>query len=99
VTYVLQNQWSSGFVAQVTIVNGGGALTSWAGTISYSPGQQVLGTWNASFTQVGTLVTFTNSSWNGAVAAGGSVTFGIYAQTTGTNPPPTSITFNGAVCS
>jgi len=49
-------------------------------------------------TQSGTSVTATNASWNGALAAGGSASFGFLASSTGTNAAPTAFTLNGTAC-
>ncbi len=62
-------------------------------------GQQVRDLWNGTFTQSGALVTVTNASWNGTLAAnGGSAEVGFNGSWSGSNPKPTAFTLNGAAC-
>jgi hypothetical protein len=46
----------------------------------------------------GSQVTARNVSYNGTIAAGGSVGIGFNGTHTGSNPRPTSFTLNGAAC-
>ncbi|HEY3478940.1 MAG TPA: cellulose binding domain-containing protein, partial [Streptomyces sp.] len=55
--------------------------------------------WNATVTQNGAAATATNLSYNAAIAAGGSVSFGFNANWSGSNPKPTDFTLNGTACS
>ena len=48
--------------------------------------------WSGVHTQSGANVSVTNVSYNGALAAGASVTFGFIASVSGTNNPPANIT-------
>ena len=54
------NQWSTGFTADVTVTNGGPAVTSWTAAWSWTGSQQVTSGWNAQIVQSGQAVTATN---------------------------------------
>jgi len=43
-------------------------------------------------------VTARNASYNGTIAAGGSISIGFQATHTGNTAAPTSFTLNGAAC-
>ncbi|MDX3451402.1 glycoside hydrolase family 6 protein [Streptomyces sp. ME02-8801-2C] len=98
VDYKVQNQWSTGFTAAVTVTNNSAAKSSWAVKWSYAGNQQVTSGWNAKFTQSGTAVTVANETYNGTLANGGSVSFGFNGSYSGTNAIPTSFTLDGVTC-
>ncbi|MFJ6214231.1 cellulose binding domain-containing protein [Streptomyces sp. NPDC092296] len=99
VDYTVTSGWPGGFGAEVTITNLGDALQSWSLRWNYSAGQQVSQAWNADVTLGTSAVTATNVSYNGAVATGGTVSFGFNGTLTGTaNPAPTAFTLNGVQC-
>ena len=93
-TYKITGSWSGGFQGEVTVANTGTAATkSWSVGWSYTAGQTVTQLWNGTVSQTGTAVKVTNASYNGAIAAGGSTTFGFLGSTTGAgNPVPSPIT-------
>jgi hypothetical protein len=93
------NQWSAGFTADVTVTNGGPALTAWTATWSWTGNQQVTSGWNAQVSQSGQQVTATSEPYNGSVAAGATVGFGFQATYSGTNGLPADFAFNGVPCS
>ncbi|MEV0609311.1 glycoside hydrolase family 9 protein [Polymorphospora rubra] len=94
------NDWNSGFTGTVTVRNTGGTtLSGWTLRWTFpTAAQQVTQSWSATVTQTGTQVTATNVAWNGALAPGGSTTFGFNAAHGGTNPKPTTFTLNGTAC-
>jgi hypothetical protein len=98
VTYTVSSQWSTGFGANVTIVNNGAAVSSWTFGFAFPSGQSVTQGWNGTWSQSGANVTVTNASWNGSVPAGGSVQVGFNGAYSGTNTNPTAFTFNGVAC-
>ncbi|MDW4905457.1 glycoside hydrolase family 6 protein [Streptomyces sp. ADMS] len=98
VDYNVQNQWSTGFTAAVTVTNNSAAKSSWAVKWSYAGNQQVTSGWNAKFAQSGTAVTASNESYNGTLATGSSVSFGFNGSYSGTNALPTSFTLDGVTC-
>jgi len=97
VTYQV-NQWTGGFTANVSVVDGGAALTSWAVTWSFEAGQKVTSAWNAQVTQTGSSVSAVNEAYNGAVASGGTIAFGFQGTWSGTNDTPTDFALNGVLC-
>ncbi|WP_330286664.1 glycoside hydrolase family 6 protein [Streptomyces sp. NBC_00576] len=98
VDYKVQNQWSTGFTAAVTVTNNSAAKSSWAVKWSYAGNQQVTSGWSAKFTQSGPAVTVANETYNGTLATGGSVSFGFNGSYSGTNALPTSFTLDGVTC-
>ncbi|TQJ92194.1 glycoside hydrolase family 6 protein [Streptomyces sp. SLBN-31] len=98
VDYKVQNQWDTGFTAAVTVTNNGTAKSSWAVKWSYSGNQKVTNFWNAKLTQSGAAVTAANESYNGALASGGSVSFGFNGSYSGTNAVPATFTLDGVTC-
>ncbi|NEA66870.1 glycoside hydrolase family 6 protein [Streptomyces sp. SID12488] len=98
VDYKVQNQWSTGFTAAVTVTNNSAAKSSWAVKWSYAGNQQVTSGWNAKFSQSGTAVTVANESYNGTIATGGSVSFGFNGSYSGTNALPATFTLDGVTC-
>ncbi|MEU6229042.1 glycoside hydrolase family 6 protein [Streptomyces sp. NPDC047042] len=98
VDYKVQNQWSTGFTAAVTVTNNSAAKSSWAVKWSYAGNQQVTSGWNAKFTQSGTAVNVTNETYNGTLATGGSVSFGFNGSYSGTNAIPATFTLDGVTC-
>jgi lysophospholipase L1-like esterase len=80
-TYTVISQWGGAFQGEVAVKNTSAtASTAWTATFTFANGQQVTQTWNATLTQSGAAVTATNMSYNGALAAGASTTFGFLAN-------------------
>ena len=78
VSWSVTNSWSGGFQLGFTVTNSGtAATTGWK--VSYSwPGTQTISQiWSATETQSGAAVTIGNLSYDGAIPAGGSTTFGL----------------------
>lgn len=87
-SYTLTGQWQGGFQAEVRVTAGASAISGWTVTWTYANGQQVSQAWNASITSSGSTVTARNVSYNGALGAGGSATFGFLGSSTSTNSVP-----------
>jgi hypothetical protein len=86
----VDNQWGNGFTATVTINNTGTAATrTWRVTWTWPGNQAITSSWNVTLTSSGAAVTAANLSYNGAIAAGGSGSFGFQATYSGTNSAPT----------
>jgi hypothetical protein len=88
VSWSVTNSWSGGFQLGFTVTNRGtAATTGW--TVGYSwPGSQAISQiWSATETQSGAAVTIGNLSYDGALPAGGSTTFGLL----GTGAAPSSL--------
>ncbi|WP_203899270.1 lytic polysaccharide monooxygenase auxiliary activity family 9 protein [Virgisporangium aliadipatigenens] len=87
-TYTLTGSWNGGFQAEVRVAAGSTAITGWTVTLAYPSGQTVNQAWNATVTSSGSTATAKNVSYNGALAAGASTTFGLLGTSTGTNTAP-----------
>jgi len=98
VQYAISSSWPGGFGANVNLTNLGDPLNGWTLVWTYASGQTVTQAWNATVTQAGTQVTARNASYNGALATGGSTSFGFNGAFTGSNPVPTSFALNGVTC-
>ncbi|MEU9203441.1 cellulose-binding domain-containing protein [Streptomyces sp. NPDC048332] len=92
------NEWTGGYSAQVRIVHTGSALSGWRLTWTYAGDRQVTSAWNATVTQTGHVVTAVNTDWNGAVADGGTVDFGLQGTWQSAGPAPTDFALNGVSC-
>jgi hypothetical protein len=85
-TAVIGHSWSGGFVATVAIRNvGDEALDGWRVSWRWPGDQRIRAAWNAVAESSGADVTIRNASYNGALAPGGSTTFGMLVA--GTVPP------------
>jgi hypothetical protein len=89
--------WNTGYGADVVIANSGDAAASgWTVEFDLPAGTTVSRAWSATMAASGNHYRFTNLGWNGAVAAGGTVSFGFNAANGGL---PLNCTINGAPCS
>ncbi|MFF6876172.1 MULTISPECIES: glycoside hydrolase family 6 protein [unclassified Streptomyces] len=98
VDYKIQNQWSTGFTAAVTITNNSAAKSSWSLKWSYAGNQKVTSGWNAKLSQSGAAVTAANETYNAQLATGGSVSFGFQGSYSGSNAIPATFTLDGVTC-
>ncbi|MFJ4081898.1 glycoside hydrolase family 6 protein [Streptomyces iakyrus] len=98
VDYKIQNQWSTGFTAAVTITNNSAAKSSWSLKWSYAGNQKVTSGWNAKLSQSGAAVTAANETYNAQLATGGSVSFGFQGSYSGSNAVPATFTLDGVTC-
>nr|BBH87660.1 glucanase [Thermosporothrix sp. COM3] len=100
VTYTVTNQWPGGFGANIVIKNiSSSAWSSWQLTFKFpDSGQRVSQGWNGDFSQSGQNVTVKNLSWNGNVAANGTVNPGFNGTFGASNPVPTEFAVNGNTC-
>ncbi len=98
-TFLYTSQWSSGFVADVTVTNTGSTpITDWVITFSFGGDQRIGNSWNATFSQSGAAVTLTHAAWNRIIPPGGSVTVGLYGARSGPLNPPPIVYVNGVPC-
>jgi hypothetical protein len=100
VVYTITPQSSSAFGANIALNNTGTtSWSSWTLQWIFANGQTISSLWNGVETQSGALVTVTNQSYNGSVAAGGSVTnIGFNGNLVGGNAVPTAFAVNGNLC-
>jgi predicted carbohydrate-binding protein with CBM5 and CBM33 domain len=74
--YSSSGQWQGGFQGDVKVTAGAAAITGWTVRLTFSGTVTVTQSWNATASASGTTVTASNVSYNGALAAAGSTTFG-----------------------
>jgi hypothetical protein len=101
VVYTISPQNTTAFGAAITIENTGTtAWTSWTLTWAFANGQTVSQLWSGVETQSGANVTVANESYNGSIAAGGSLSgIGFNGTWNGvTNAVPASFAINGTTC-
>ncbi|WP_238019773.1 cellulose binding domain-containing protein [Dactylosporangium sp. AC04546] len=95
-TFAQTSVWSSGYGGAFTIVNrGDAAANGWVVEFDLPAGSSVSSSWDSTRTGSGQHYRFANASWNGTVAAGGSVSFGFNVAGLGT---PVNCLLNGAPC-
>lgn len=101
VHYVIQSQWAGGMSVAITLTNTGTTtLNNWTLAFTFPNSQQAITqSWNSTYAQSGSQVTLTNTSYNGTLAAGASVSPGFNGTWSGSDPTPTAFTLNGAACS
>ncbi|MCF4122921.1 cellulose binding domain-containing protein [Antribacter sp. KLBMP9083] len=76
----VQNQWTGGYTLTVTVTNSGtSSISGWRSTVTLPAGHTHAGSWPAAATVSGQTVTEASQSWNGSLAPGQSVTWGLQA--------------------
>jgi pimeloyl-ACP methyl ester carboxylesterase len=78
-TYRTVNRWPGGFQAEVTVTAGSAPINGWTVRWTLSGGQTISQLWNGTLSTSGSAVTVRNTSYNGALAANTSTTFGLIA--------------------
>jgi endoglucanase len=97
VAYRVQNDWGSGFGAQVTVTNSGSApVNGWTLAFAFPGEQKITQGWNATWTQTAHDVTAKSLDWNGSLAAGASTGLGFNAA--GSSATPSGFTLNNTPC-
>lgn len=97
-TVKIDNAWSGGFQASVTVKNTGtNAVNPWTATWTVPSGVTLQSGWNATVTQSGTTMTAAAPTWSPSLAPGGSVTIGFTANGP-SSPAPSGVKLNGATC-
>ncbi|MDM4720558.1 cellulose binding domain-containing protein [Micromonospora sp. WMMA1363] len=95
-TFAKLSDWGTGWEGKYTITNGGGTtINGWSLAFDLPVGTTVGTYWEALLSSSGQRHTFTNRSWNGTIAPGGSVSFGFLGSGPGS---PTNCQLNGADC-
>jgi hypothetical protein len=87
-SYAVTSQWTGGFQAEVRVTAGTTPIRGWTATLTYANGQRVTQSWSAQVSTNGATVTARNETYNGALGAAASTTFGFIGSWTGTNSPP-----------
>lgn len=88
----MTNSWPGGYQLQLTVSYPGTASSSsWTAGFSFADtAESVTSSWNAAVSQSGQQVTAGSASYNGAIPAGGSTTWGLVV--TGSNPVLSGLT-------
>jgi cellulase/cellobiase CelA1 len=73
----------------VAVRAGTAPINGWTVSWTFANGQTINQAWNATVTSSGASVLAQNVSWNGALAAGASASFGFTASSGATNTAPT----------
>jgi chitodextrinase len=77
-TFVIDNRWSGGFAATVSVRNTGTeALDGWRVSWRWPGDQRIGALWNGVAESSGADVTVRNASYNASLAAGGATSFGM----------------------
>ncbi len=91
-SYRVVNSWDTGFQAEVTVSNTGTTTTTaWTVVLTFPDGQTITQVWNARTTSTASPYTVTNETYNGAIGAGGSTTFGFLGRQGGANGAPSAV--------
>jgi cellulose binding protein with CBM2 domain/cellulase (glycosyl hydrolase family 5) len=99
ITYVVNNQWDTGFSAEVTVRNTSQtSLSGWNVAWQFGGNQRITGSWNAVAAQNGRSVTVRDGTWNSTLSPGSTAHFGFNAEHDGANPVPSEFLLNGAPC-
>ena len=94
VSYVVKDNWGSGFVAAVTVAAGSTALSGWR--VEFDSPAQIGNIWNAEIvSHTGTHYVVRNATWNAGVAAGQTVEFGFQASPGGAAATAGNFVVNG----
>ncbi|MCW1956995.1 MAG: cellulase family glycosylhydrolase [Mycobacterium sp.] len=94
VAYSVVNDWGTGHTANMTLTAGSSKLSNW--TVEFDTPATITSIWNGRITShTGTHYVVSNMSYNGAVAAGRSTTFGYQATPGAVGSAPTNIKVNG----
>jgi aryl-phospho-beta-D-glucosidase BglC (GH1 family) len=94
-SFHLDNSWTGGFQATVTVTAGSSAITGWTSNWTWPSGQSITNSWNAAITTSGSSVSAANMSYNGALAAGGNTTFGLQGNGNAVTPTLSCVAAGG----
>ena len=86
-TYTPVNSWTGGYQATVTVADSGSAaITGWTVKLTLAGGQTISSLWNGVNSGTTGSISVQNASYNGALSAGASTTFGYTANGTASTP-------------
>ncbi|MEV6637430.1 cellulose binding domain-containing protein [Actinoplanes sp. NPDC051470] len=85
-SYAVTGSWTGAFQAAVTVTAGSSPITGWTVRLTYPGAQTIQQSWNATVTTSGSVVTAANASYNGALPAGGTASFGFIGNGSSTTP-------------
>ena len=91
--------WSNGLVANLTVTNTSTTpINGWSLTFTLPAGQAITSGWSATYSPTSGQVTAKNVSYNAAIPANGSTSFGFQATHTGNSAAPGAFALNGVSC-
>lgn len=93
------DQWTGGYVGYVDITAGTAPIHGWTVSWTYGGDQKITSSWGATVTQTGAAVSAVNLAYNGEIAAGATVQFGVQGTYVAANPAPAVLLLNGSPCS
>jgi cellulase/cellobiase CelA1 len=64
-SYKINNDWGSGYCANLTVTNGGSTPTTWTAALNVAG--SVTQMWNGTYTQSGSILTVKGLGWNGTL--------------------------------
>jgi endo-1,4-beta-xylanase len=82
--YSLTSSWSGGFVANVDVTAGSAPINGWNVTLTLPSGTSITSLWGGVNTGTSGTVQVANQSYNGALSAGQSTSFGFQGSGSGT---------------
>jgi dienelactone hydrolase len=85
-SYRTVGSWPGGFQGEVTVTAGSAAVDGWTVRWTLGGGQTITQLWSGTLTTNGSSVTVRNASYNAAVPASGSTTFGFLANGSPSSP-------------
>jgi len=95
VDYEIMNSWATGAVINITITNNGTSnIKGWTLNWNFTGNQQILGGWNAEYSQNGTSASAKNVDYNETIKQNTSVTIGFSISYSGNNKIPTDFTID-----
>ena len=96
-TYVVTNQWNTGFTGAIRITNNSSSvINGWNVSWSYSDGTQITNSWNATMTGTNPYAA-TGLSWNSNIQPGQTVEFGFQGNK-GSSSSAQVPSVTGSVC-
>jgi pimeloyl-ACP methyl ester carboxylesterase len=87
--YRTTNFWPGGFQGEVTVTAGAAAVNGWTVRWTLPAGQTITQVWSGMLSSSGSAVSVSNATYNGAIPASGSTTFGFLANGTPSAVTPT----------
>jgi cellulase/cellobiase CelA1 len=87
--YQVVNQWQGGFQANVTVTAGNSAINGWTVRWAFPGSQAITQLWSGTPSTSGQNITVRNASYNAAIPANATTTFGFTATGAGSPAPAT----------
>lgn len=95
---VMNNSWGTAAQYSLSITNGSTPVTSWEVCMSLSGNETLLDVWVARGATTGTTLCFQNQTYNGNIAANGTLSNIEFQLSSPSGQVPTVISYNGVAC-